>query len=178
MLQVNSCVEVWNSYIRGRYGVTVEKNFCLRGPKRKTWLGNPPVFHNYSGIEKFLWVREEGVSRFSSANFLSHGAEKVRRRFFVFQKCSVGEASVGYRGMKSLSKLSVGGCRQNSQGKFSGMDKKSRMRHGDYPVFPSIFSISQYKKVSWITHHWFKKLRVFKKFMRKKWISLFFIEVF
>ena len=48
-------------------------------------------------VAKNLWIRGEGVSRFSFENFLSHGNKKIRREHLcaVFQKISGSEKVYG-----------------------------------------------------------------------------------
>ena len=36
------------------------------------------MFQKFSGMDQNLWMRDEGVSRFSVENFLPHSAEKFR----------------------------------------------------------------------------------------------------
>ena len=77
---------------RGGGGITVlSKIFCLTGPKRKALYGNPSVFQKISGIEKILLIRG-GISRFSVEIFMSHSAEKFRKRtLLLFRKILVSQ---------------------------------------------------------------------------------------
>ena len=57
----------------------LSKTFCLTLPKK--FVGYPSLFHRISGIEKISGEEVVGgVSGVSVEKFLSHFAEKIRRR--------------------------------------------------------------------------------------------------
>ena len=99
---------------RGGHQVTL-KNNCLTGTKRKTWLGNPPVFHKNSGIEKLL--RVSGVVTIFRRKFLV----SRRRKIFVVDPCFsdmlIRRSFYWIVGLSRIPrKFFVSGCQRISQG--------------------------------------------------------------
>ena len=58
-----------------------------------------------SGSEK-VWIRGGGVSRFFNKNFLTHGAENLRKESFTVALIS-GTEKVWIRGGRGVSRFSV-----------------------------------------------------------------------
>ena len=72
--------KVWIRGGGGEYQDFPSQNFCLTEPKISLWESFTVAI--FSGIEK-VWIRGGGeASRFCVENFLSHSAEKFRRRTF------------------------------------------------------------------------------------------------
>ena len=63
----------------GEYQYFPSKIFCLTVPKLS--VEEPSIVSLIAGTEK-VWIRQGGVSRLSVVSFLSHSAEKFRRKTF------------------------------------------------------------------------------------------------
>ncbi len=72
------------------------KCYCLTLPK--IFVGEPISVSLFLGIDKF--IASEVVSRFSVENFLSHSAEKIRRRTLLcFTEFLVSKTFLEKRGL-------------------------------------------------------------------------------
>ena len=68
---------------RGGYHVFPSKCFCPTLPE--TFFGNSLVFHNISGSEKFVWMRERDITLFRQKKFWITVPEKFNWKFRGFR---------------------------------------------------------------------------------------------
>ena len=160
-------------------------NFLKVSEWRKVSWGNYSMFQIIRLWKKFLQTEE--IPLLSVENFLSQSAEKIlRQTLLCFKKMWylniwwIGEG--GHHGngektcptrLKRKTWLRSPPVFQKSSGIGNFFEKG-----GEITIFRWKLIIWQWRKRRRGTLQCFRKHRVSKKFMRKKWISLFFIEVF
>ena len=151
-----------------------------------------PEFFCGGTIQSFRKIRlsknflhKEQISIFSVETLLSHSVEKTRKgAYLCFKKHLASKVFMQRRGHLVLSNIF---CFTGSKSfvrvpfcipKFFRCGQKVMDKRWGCPVFISNFFVSLYRKISWNTVQCFKKLRVLKTFMHKKWISLPSVELF